>query len=724
MADPVSIVIEPATLQVQAGAPVDAHVTIRNGLDRVGQFQLFAECPDPSWARWETDQLGVFPQDESGTILHLQPSAGTIPAMYSLALFAITLTGERVQVQASLDLTVYAEGSSASALAVLPSLQVKLSLEPALVQVVAGEGATAQIRVFNNTDRVGQFRLQVHAPAATWAEFEPDQVGVFPDDEATAQIHFHPPQDTAPATYPIIVRAISQTGEAIQSQTTLGLEVHTPRAAAAESSGAPVPAEEQIFVRASSPSSGLELLADTQDVALFAGTEHRLRLQNSSGLAVSLELLLRGLPGSWYTLAPSLLILDSTRSMDVNLRLSPIIEAPPGDYPFSLIAETRGERASSMRVDLMLEISQPGEFKVQVTPPWLESESQGEFDIHLSQGGATPMKLKLSGSDEANACEYIFPPGPVVLSPFDTLTRRLIVVPRQRVEGAGSRMHLFTITATAIEGGHTTHKARARFIQRATEPPQLTLTAIQTKSAWPTFVVNIGNPSTVDSDFQLSADDPGNVCRYEFANASVRVPAGGQAQTFVRAIPQRQQRRLGDRIITFQVHVVPSSNLLEPATAAGQFVQKHQDPTAIALLPSSQAAPKSARYTIQLTNPRPTPVDVVLQPNDTQGQFIFELAPTQFHLAPQSRATARLNARLTTKLLPGEARHIHPFSIAMRVADLDEPIVSEGSFVQVVGSPFTPPVIALLVIIVVGLILILFFAFQLLVQLLAGLGFF
>ncbi|MGB8645985.1 MAG: hypothetical protein WCF84_12165 [Anaerolineae bacterium] len=723
MADSVFILAEPAALSVQPGASADVRVTIHNALDRVGQFQLRSECPDPAWAQFEADQLGVFPGDEESTTLSFQLPPDVIPATYSIALFALTQTGARVQGKGTLELTVV--GGEENAGEALPASPVKLTLATPVVEVVSGEEGAAEVVVLNAADEVGQFQFEAQAPDPAWVRFVPDQVGLFPHEQASAHIIFHPPAGVTPAAYPILIRAVSQIGAARQAQVRLELAVRALAAPVQEgapavgdqveavSEIAPV-VQEEMTVCAASPNAELDLLADCADIAFFAGTEHRLKFRNNGGATLSLELLMRGLPGGWFSLSPTLITLEPTRSAEALLTLAPVLEAPPGDYPFRLTADARGDAAASVQLDLMLEIAERGDCKLQIEPWFVSSASNGEFKVHIKQGGPNPIRLKLSGSDSAGGCAYIFPPGEIHLPPFGSETRRLVVRPRRRLPLGESRLYPFTITATALEGSHAVVKCQARFLQRATPPTELKLIPVQTRSGRrPTFTVQIMNPSDEPASFQLSAADTDRACRYEFDPPAIKLPGGGSAQSTLVVISEHYATRPGDRIITFTLHADPVEGLLNPVTAVGQFVQKQPERPMLALSPSNQAAPHSARYVIKLSNPRLTPILADLRALDAYGTFKFELTPTRLQLAPRSQAVAHLNVHLQTKLLPGEARHTHPFRIEAQIPDLPEPIASEGTLVQVVGSPFTPFFFAVVFFILLLLLLVFFFAFQL-----------
>ncbi len=753
MPDSVFISIQPDAFGLPAGGTAVCRVTVHNDVERVGQYQLHVEFPVPEWAWIKNDQLGVFPHDQASTDLELRPPLDTTPAIYTLIIHATSQMGDELQAKADFTLTVYPAGTPVGASGLVepaktPALPasawpVSIGLDAELVRVKPGEETLAHLKVCNEGGDVGQYKLQADVPDPSWARLVPDQVGVFPGDSTPAEIHLTPPAQVIPATYPITIRAVSQVGEPLQAETSLAVMVSAQ--AVQEKAGAELPLQgqpgaegqglvpahpvpiPQTFLRAPLPGAVaglLELYADTSETILFpvceidAGhrlNEHQLTLKNTSGLSLNIEMMAQGLPGNWFSLSQSVLQLYPEESQSMQLRLNPTPEAPPGQYPFSLTAQAREDRSHPLRLDLVLGLTEPGHFKMHLSPPWAESQSFGEFEVQLHQSGPTPIHLELAGEDNDNGCEYIFAPGPVIIPPYGSLNWRLVVEPRTRDKDSSSVLYEFTVTATTIEGARTTTKAHARFVQLTPPPPRLTLkSAPSDRVGAKTFLVQLENPTEMNAEFKLVGSDTDRACLYQFMPESLDLAAGSKGQAILYITPQRYQSRRGDQIITFTVVADPVGSLIHPAEGKGQFTQKQLEPPGVALDPSSQNAPHSARYNLKIKNPRKTPIDVTIRPYDQKGVFKFALRTSKLRVEPQSQAMARLTAHSQRKLQSPETYHPYKFRVDVTVSDLAEPVTVEGTLVQVLPSPLSLFFFFALFLIVVGAALSLILGYQLL----------
>lgn len=442
-------------------------------------------------------------------------------------------------------------------------------------------------------------------------------------------------------------------------------------------------------VEARSPGAGqLEVVAERGSVTLLPGTQYALNLtvRNAGGSPLTLELSAKGLPPNWFSLTPTLLELVAMQSAPVTLTLSPPPEAPPGSYPIALVVQSREEATVAVRLDLILEVGEPGGLAVEVLPPQAEGQAATQYQVQVAQNGATPLRVNLSASDEEGGCIYTFDPVTLVIPPAGAATSRLTVRPRQAFTTSDARTYTFSVTATALEGAAAASQAQGRFIQRRVPPVQIALAPPrQTGPAQVTYALRIANPSQIEATFNLTGSDPMSTCRYQFVPASVTVPPAGEAQATLTVTPLQYHTGLGDKIVNFTVRAQPVEEFLPPAQTEGQYVQTVMEPPELAITPSSQSASRSATYTLQVTNPHAIPIDVQLQPSDERGLCNFTVTPPRVEVPPNGQATARLVVRPTSKLLPGEARRSCPFKVEARVADLAEPAVVEASLTQVPG---------------------------------------
>lgn len=93
---------------------------------------------------------------------------------------------------------------------------VHIALEPSELSVEPGSTATTLVTVRNTGSLVEQFQLAVNGPVAAFARVEPPVLSVFPDDEATAVVHFSPPRAAEPpagrAPFQVTVRSAVHSG--------------------------------------------------------------------------------------------------------------------------------------------------------------------------------------------------------------------------------------------------------------------------------------------------------------------------------------------------------------------------------------------------------------------------------------------------------------------------------------------------------------------------------
>jgi len=461
-------------------------------------------------------------------------------------------------------------------------------------------------------------------------------------------------------------------------------------------------------IRATSPGSAqLELAAERGSITLLPGSQHglTLTLRNAGGSPLSVELIAQGPPANWLSLSPEAFVLAPAQTAPGTLTLSPPAEAPPGNYPITLVAQARDLPTVTVRLDLMLEIAEPGRITVQLTPSQAEGQAMAEFQVQVVQSSLTALRVSLSASDSEGACSYTFDPATLLLLPAEAATSRLTVRTRRALVGGDSQPVPFTVTATALEGTAVAGQAQGRFIQRRLPPVQLSL--IPTKQSGPdqaTYTVRIANPSQMEATFRLSASDPEGACRYQFTPNTLTVAASGEAQATLVVAPLQYRTETGEQAHTFTVRAEPAGEWFSPAQVEGQFVQTAMEPLRLALTPSSQSTSGSATFTLQVTNPRPTPLDIQFRAYDAGGLCAFAFAPPRLRLSPGSEAAVRLTVRPTSRLLPGESRRNCPFSVEAQLADQPKPVVVEGSLIQMPGRSLPRPVlIAGLVVVLLGL---------------------
>ncbi len=120
MPQSISISSENSALECPAGAQARVRVKVTNLGEAVGQYELSVGGIDPSWARFEPNQLSAFPGDSAQAWLVLSPPVGTLGAIYPVTVVAASLGGPAAQARSTLNLTVRSTGQAPRQVAAPP----------------------------------------------------------------------------------------------------------------------------------------------------------------------------------------------------------------------------------------------------------------------------------------------------------------------------------------------------------------------------------------------------------------------------------------------------------------------------------------------------------------------------------------------------------------------------------------------------------------------------
>ncbi|MEP7200494.1 MAG: NEW3 domain-containing protein, partial [Chloroflexota bacterium] len=579
-----------------------------------------------------------------------------------------------------------------------------VSVEPAALDLQGGSEATARVTVENHSQFVGQYQLTIATVDASWCTFDPDQLGVFPSSSDNATLRLRLPAYVAPATYPVIVRAINQNDASDEGRALLKVNVRA-------TAGAPPPPPPQVpesrrappsrvvetiapFVgaaalRSASPGAGqLEFAADRDSLSVLPGASQTLNLlvRNSGGTLLYVELGAQGLPATWLTLTPTAAELAPGQAAGARLTLTPPSDAPTGNYPITLVANDRDNPANTVPLSLVVEIGEAGGLLVTLNPPQADGQASAEFTVRVTQSGSSAVNVALQASDEEGACAYTFNPATIFVPPHGEATSKLTVRASKGLVGIDARTFPFTVTATATEGTAAASTTQGRFTQRAAPPIALSLNPTeQSAPDQATYAVRVGNASQIATTVKLSASEDGGALRFQFNTASLVVPPNGAAQSDLTVTPTHLSDEPGQLIHNFTVRAEPSGELLSAAQVAGKFIQTAVQLPSLALTPTSQSAAGGANYTVQVTNPHTAWLDVELRAYDAANLVTLQLTPSLLHLLPGGQARAKLSVRPTTKLLAGEERRPNEFTVEARVPGVEHGTGAQGTLVQVPG---------------------------------------
>jgi len=654
MAASVSVLVEPVSVQIQSGGRASARITLLNKGDAVGQYVLEVKGLDPAWYKLDTNQAGVFPGDRAAFQLSIRPPADAVSATYQVTLFAHSQEEASDQAQAVLSLTVQRLGEVTPGEPVHP--------------LQAGASSAAQPTV-----------LSPGAPISgliSAGQVQPTQPRPY---EPVRGAPVGPPPQPGPRT------AAAPTGPVSFGQAVL---------------------------RAASLSGQLLLNADREGFKLPAGATSALNLglSNTGGAGINLELVVKGPPLSWVSLSPASLSLAPGETAYSMLSLSIPAQTPIGNYPLAVLAQSAEDASLNTRLNMMLEVTRPGEINLELSPIQAQGETGAEYVLQASQSGQSPLSVNLSARDESGVLDFTFSPAALTLPVDGKASSRLTVRSRQVVSGSDSLTYPFSISGLPSGGGAAAVSVSGRFVQLRPAPLKLLIQPDEIRDpGQASYQIRMDNPGATLLSYRLSATDPDNSCDFQFESRVLNVPANGEASTVLHVTPPSYLSG-GEVIHTLRVSAQPSSGPGSPLIAEVRFIQTAGQPPALSITPASQTSAGPAVYTVTVVNPRPVPLQIELRAYDAGQLCQFTLEPASMNIPAMYQATARLDVNPVADLLAGESKRICAFSVAGYIDNQPAPILAEGTLLQVPGFTWRkllPLFIAAIILLGVGAVVIL-----------------
>jgi hypothetical protein len=618
-----------------------------------------------------------------------------------------------------------------------------LSVDPAVIQIQAGGRASARITLLNRGDTVGQYVLDVHGLQPGWMRLDTAQLGVFPGDKAASQLHFHPADDALPATYRVSIRVVNQVDAADAAEVLVSLTVQqageapaaspagevgvssdvtvvAPRMPAGPKSyGEPsttpkkvsapaqpdkavqatpavqaVPAVQPAAaaVQAASATGQVLLSADSDSMKVPPGETSKLNLEvrNAGGVELPLELLVKGPPMSWLSIAPgSSITLGPGETCAVAVSVSIPDQAPLGSYPLTIQVQAvdeaqtaAGPKPEAVRLNLVLDVIKGGEVTVELSPRQMETETGADFSLALSQTGTEPVAVSLVLQENSGWLAGVFSPTNLTIPPAGRVSSRLNLRARRPQTDSDSLPVPFTVAVIPAGGGPAV-TTQGQLVLRRAAPLQLALQPLEVSDAGrAVFSLRVHNPGQSPVTVRLTAGDADGGCTYPIEPPSLVVPARGEGNAVLTVVPRQLVDR-GEIIHSFTVQALPAGG--SPLRVEGRYIQTASPAPALTLVPTSQTGPEAGVYSVQVHNPRAVPVQVALRPFDPGNQCQFSVEPQLLSLPPNGQAVARLEVRPASDLLPGERRRMCTFQVAGYVEGLPNPLVANGSFLLVEG---------------------------------------
>jgi uncharacterized membrane protein len=645
----ISVQIEPAAVQIQPGGRASARVTLTNKGDAVGQYVLEVQGLDPSWVRVDSSQAGVFPGDKAQIQLFVRPPAEAISATYQVTVFA------RNQVEAG----EQAQGTF--------SLTVQRATEPTAA------------------------KPQPAKPLPTASAADAAQPTVVRSEMASSE---RPTGPRKPSTSP--KPAVTNAPQPVAAS--------VPQPAAKPKMGAAV-------VSAVSPSGQIQLGADKEGVKVPSGGSQGLYLSlaNTGGVAVNLELGVKGPPLSWIKLEPTSLLLAPGENALASLTATIPDQTPVGSYPLAVVVQSGEDASLALRLNMMLEVTRPGELALEISPAQAQGELNAEYTLQVSQSGQAPLNVNLSAKDASGMLEFSITPPSLSVPADGKVNARLSVRSRQAASGGEPLTTVFTVSALPVGGGGQSASAQGRFVQMPPAPVKLLVQPDEVRDAGQAvFQLRMFNPGASPLAYRLSAGDPDNSCTFQFEPPLLNLPPKGEARATLRVTP-RSLLNAGEMVHTLRLSARPAEGAGADLSAEVRFIQSAGQPPSLSLNPASQSAPGPVSYWIQVTNPRSVPLQVELRASDPAQQCQYLIDPPSLSIPAMYQASARLDVRPLSDLLAGESMRAVNFSVQGYTGQ-SEPLIAQGTLLQVPGFTWRkllPWFIAFIVLLGIGAVVVL-----------------
>ena len=346
-----------SVLAAPAGGRAEAEFDFINDSPEVAAFELAVEGLSPDWLAGVGPQAGAMAAASGGGSLRLTlaPPLTASVGQYDFSV-RILCGGDAIAPAATLVLQVE-PASEDSLLAIAPSTPMTLPTEPATGApvVFAPEPVPMTDPPAGESSRVERTPTPRRRPPPVQTPLvEPSPVEPSPIEQSPAEPSPNgrlPVGQTAPDPSPIFTLPPPVRSEAPPATPT---PVPRPRPAALPPEEEPVLVEHQaapsraLLMEEETPpevEAALVDLADGGAVALRPGETRLLRFTFTNETSRETTYVLdedQSLPGEWITLVQDQVNLMRSGKGDVSLRLSPPLNAEPGDYPFSVTLGPQG----------------------------------------------------------------------------------------------------------------------------------------------------------------------------------------------------------------------------------------------------------------------------------------------------------------------------------------------------------------------------------------------
>ncbi|MGB8645982.1 MAG: hypothetical protein WCF84_12150, partial [Anaerolineae bacterium] len=435
-------------------------------------------------------------------------------------------------------------------------------------------------------------------------------------------------------------------------------------------------------------SSQVQVKADLlQNQALPPGAcQWRLTLHNAGNVLDTFSFSVQGIAPEWARIDPVEVSLSPNEQATAVLTVTPRDDTMAGDYPFVLRSYSHVNVSTRTDINLKLHIPPRGGFRLDFPIPEIQSQGEAYYAFSLVGDPITNIDIEanLTASDEGNACEYAFEAKRVLIPARLTVTHTLVVRPKALLAPSEQRQYTIHIVATPIDPNVPPHSAEIRLNQQGAAPVNLILRPQQQPGEMEAnYTITLTNPVEERATLILSGQDEENACDYIFEPPQVLLEPKKQATSQLRLVCRDYFDGPGDKTITFSVLATRQGDQVPAARIQGRLMQKPTMPVALTLVPGQQSSPAKARFFIEGHNPRAVSLRALLGAKDDADSLIFSFSPSEIHFSPRAESRAELIVTPKDRLMSGEQRRVHQFTVIAEVDGHADPVTIQGTLAQI-----------------------------------------
>ena len=177
-------------------------------------------------------------------------------------------------------------------------------------------------------------------------------------------------------------------------------------------------------------------------VGVDAGGRERVLalIRNQSQIVDNYVLSLRGLPDSWWTIAPAVAYLvpfgsGGTYEQEIEIHIHPprSAEAEARLWDVALVAHSKAHEVDAAVAPFVLGIQPYEEIATKVTPERASGRFKARFDVAVENKANAPARVAFSATEPDSECRFTFDPPHAEIAPGEKAQSRMTVRPPKQI---------------------------------------------------------------------------------------------------------------------------------------------------------------------------------------------------------------------------------------------------------------------------------------------------